>query len=184
MTDVGNRIASKVSLELLQGLPEVLRLPLYDTLRGLARALNETTDAVEAVTESAGAPAPFPRVKACVNALGDPFPIDAETHLSGTCFDDVGAAAGTEIELPSVADLEAAGYDLETEIPHFRFQNTSGQIQRIRAGAGETMKVDGVAATSAGGYVDNESSGGHMHFGLFDDQWRCLAFQGECTVSA
>lgn len=172
-------IASKVSLEQLEGLPEVVRLPLYDTLRGLARAINETDQAVAA---AAGAPAEWPRVKGVLNDDGDPFPIDPETHLPGTCFDDVGAAAATALLLPTPAQVAAAGFPIETKVYHVRFYNTSGQRQKVIAQGGATIQVDEMDLSAADGHVEVLSSGGMLELALFDDCWRGGCFSGELEI--
>ena len=146
------------------------------------RQLVETLDAMERQAEelqeqisesSTGLPdLRLSRVKS-VQETANPFEISADpaVHRPGTIFDDVAASGALSIQLPALEDIRQF-YDLDTEIPHFGFLNTSAQVVTLLAGTDTTLEFGPTGGTTTSLAIPRDNTA--LLFALFDDRWRCL----------
>lgn len=177
-----------ITFDVLTCAPEGPQKEFPRQLRGQIEAILNELNRIGVVTaDLAGAQARsvpvgyFPRVK----AGGDELPTTASPRLidwseAGSTFDDVGAAEATEFQLPNSSDYP----DTAIKAPWFHFQNTSGQIMRIRAGDDDTIQADVADASAAGGALELESSNGNVMLVLYDDRWRAWDLRGEYGIVA
>lgn len=160
---------------------------LLDEAVSIRSELAELSAAVDAAARGGGGGL-WPRRKAVTNGTGDPYVITLgdgdEDDAPGTCFDDVGASAATQTNLPAIADIDAAGIDRETEVLVFRWFNTSNHAQRIKAAAGTTINVDESTESADGGTVDLLTRGSGIELCLIDDQWRASQVCGSWEIDA
>ena len=156
---------------------------LVETFDALISTSEELSERIDAATAEPARTRPI-RVKGITNAWSDPYVVDPALYPTETIFDDVEATAPVQFNLPTSAEVVAAGVDPATEIIRYGFRRTTAYTLRVKAPADHTLGVDSIPESVDGGTLDLLSANGYVIFELVDDQWRGVWTAGEFEVDA